>query len=260
MRVLITRAEPAATRSAARLRQRGHEPIVAPLLRIVASGQPMPDARVDAMVLTSANALVAMPFPPAQLPVLAVGAATAAAARAVGFAEVHSAGADRRALARLARDILPPGSRLLLVAARDRKEDTAALLIAAGHHPLLWTAYAAQARGSLPEAARRALAHGPLDAVLHYSRRSASILLALAGAAGLAGGLLRLRNVCLSSDVSECLRAAGAECLNVALRPDEESLFNCLDAGDCRKPARAEAAPSAKNGATGEDAVGGRGR
>jgi uroporphyrinogen-III synthase len=67
-----------------------------------------------------------------------------------------------------------------------------------------------------------------IDAVLHYSRRSAAAFAALAGKEdiGLAGG--RPRHLCLSAAVAMPLREAGAE-VRTASRPDETALFALLD-------------------------------
>ncbi len=229
MHVLVTRPQPAAGRTAARLAERGHVAIVAPTLLVAPSGEAMPDGEFDALVMTSANALVAFIDPPELLPVLAVGDRTAEAARDAGFHDVRSAVGDRQALALLAQESLPPGQRLLIVAGRDRKDDLEKLLAHAGHQPVVWTAYVAQAKPVLPAAARLALADGPLDALLHYSRRSATIGLALARHAGLETVFLGQRHACLSGDVAEPLRAAGARRVTIAGRPDEDSLFDSLD-------------------------------
>jgi uroporphyrinogen-III synthase len=229
MHILVTRPYPAAGRTAARLAERGHVAIVAPTLTVEPSGEAMPPGEFDALVLTSANALVAFDDPPDRLPVLTVGDRTAEAARKAGFQDVRSAVGDRQALALLAQETLPPGQRLLVVTGRHRKDDLAELLAHAGHEPVIWTAYVAEAKPRLPEAAREALVHGPLDGLLHYSRRSATISLALARQAGLGDAFRDGFHACLSEDVAAPLRAAGVKRLAVAEAPDEDSLFDALE-------------------------------
>ena len=90
MRVLVTRPQAESERTAAALRARGHEAVLAPLLRI----EPVADAVIDptsaiAILMTSGNAARAAAVHPAlgairHLPVLAVGRQTAAGARAGG--------------------------------------------------------------------------------------------------------------------------------------------------------------------------------
>lgn len=100
--VWITRAQPGADSTAARVRALGHEPFVAPLLTVerLASG-PVTLEGVGALAFTSANGVSAFCETCADrsLPVFAVGAATAAAAKAAGFVRVLSADGDVAALA-----------------------------------------------------------------------------------------------------------------------------------------------------------------
>ena len=228
MRVLVTRPEPGASRTAAALVAAGHAPLVAPVMVVRTSREPLPGSTFDALVLTSANALVALEHLTRTLPVLAVGELTAAGALAAGFADVRTACGDRHALAALARETLAPGRRLLVAVGRDHKADVATLLERAGHVPVLWTAYAAEAVGVLPEEARRGLAERRLEAAMHFSRRSAAIALRLAGEAKLEATFIGLTHVCLSRDVGAPLAAAGATRIVTARNSDEASLLAAL--------------------------------
>ncbi|GGC49965.1 uroporphyrinogen-III synthase [Chelatococcus reniformis] len=228
MRVLVTRPQPFADRTARLLAARGHQPLVAPLLRIAPSGEPMPRGEWDAIVLTSASALIAFPEPPTLVPVFAVGDRTAEAAEEAGFQDVRSASGDREALALLARETLPPHQRLLVAAGRDRKEDLDRLLHEAGHEAHVWTAYVAEAETQLPAAARQAIADRSAGHVLHYSRRSASICVALAREEGLDQVLSSLNHVCISEDAAEPVRACGAASILVAGHPSEDAMLALL--------------------------------
>jgi uroporphyrinogen-III synthase len=102
MRVLIIRPEPGNAATAAAVRAMGHEPVCAPLFAVVPLAWDAPDpAEFSAIAMTSANA--ARHGGPAlehyrHLPVFAVGEATAAAARAAGFATIAMATGDAAAL------------------------------------------------------------------------------------------------------------------------------------------------------------------
>lgn len=100
--IVVLRPEPAASATCARIAAAGGSAIARPLFTIVARPwtPPDPDA-YDAIALTSANAarlggsgLAAL----RALPVWAVGAATAAAAREAGFSVVHAGHGDGAAL------------------------------------------------------------------------------------------------------------------------------------------------------------------
>ncbi|MBC7987264.1 MAG: uroporphyrinogen-III synthase, partial [Sphingomonadaceae bacterium] len=84
--LLIVRPEPGASATAQRARTRGWEPLVAPLFAIAPlAWAPRDPAAFDALLLTSANAVShggKALGKYRELPVYAVGAATAAAARA----------------------------------------------------------------------------------------------------------------------------------------------------------------------------------
>jgi uroporphyrinogen-III synthase len=72
-----------------------------------------------------------------------------------------------------------------------------------------------------------ALRTGPLDGVLHYSRRSAQAFLAGAEAAGLLQTALKARHYCLTVDVAVPLECAGAK-VRIAARPEEAALVELL--------------------------------
>jgi len=229
MRVLVTRPLPAATRTAERLRAAGHVPIVAPLTTIEPTGEPPPAGRFDAILVTSANAIPALARrPPAAKtrPVFALGTRTAGLVRLAGFPDVREGGADARALAGFVQRALPPSSVLLHVAGRDRKAEPASSLAAAGYTVTPWAAYAAVAASCLPAGLKTALSRGEIDAVLHYSRRSAAILRQLSERAGVLGGLERAVQLCLSGDVADAL--PGASRVVVAPAPTEDGMLHAL--------------------------------
>jgi uroporphyrinogen-III synthase len=74
-----------------------------------------------------------------------------------------------------------------------------------------------------------ALKAGEIDAVLHFSRRSADNYLAGAAKAGIAKEALAVRHLCLSAQIAQPLMAAGANRVAVAKRPDEASLLALLE-------------------------------
>ncbi len=85
--MLVTRPQPGADATAARLVALGFEPAIAPLLAVehLACDLPPPDG-LGAVLATSGNAVDAIPGAWRGLPLFAVGDATAARARAAGFA------------------------------------------------------------------------------------------------------------------------------------------------------------------------------
>lgn len=228
MRVLVTRSTDDAVRTAQKLAARGHTALLAPLTQIMPTGDPMPLDTYDALIVTSAHAEAALAVLDRSKPVFAVGEHTARAVRAAGFSDVTVAEGDAASLVRLIRGTPTPGLTLLHVTARHHKEEPAVSLRAAGFTVLQWEAYEAKAVETLPDAAGEALRTGQIAAALHYSRRSADLVIRLAGEAGLASRLLGIPHLCLSADVAAPLRSAGATAF-VAREPSEEALLGLLD-------------------------------
>lgn len=228
MRILLTRPEPDGLRSAARLRARGHNVILAPLMR----GETLKadfGGPVAAVLMTSANAARAAVEQPrfaelSRLPVFTVGEHSAEVARAAGFTEVVSAQGALHDLVRLVAARFANG-RLLYLAGEDRAGDLAAELARHGITVETAVIYRAVVATALPPEATQALGTNQLDAVLHYSRRSAATLLRLAAEAHAVNTLLGLAHYCLSDEVAVPLREAGARRIAIAPHPGELSLF-----------------------------------
>ena len=175
MRLLVTRPEPDNARTAAVLRAKGHEVVLAPLLHIEA----VADADLGAppwaaILLTSANGARAVADHPRQaeliaLPVLTVGRSSADAARAGGFADVTSADGDADDLARLAAQRFT-GARqpLLYLAGADRSGE----LAVPGLAVRTVVVYRAAKAEQFPPLVRTALEQGGIEGVLHFYRRS----------------------------------------------------------------------------------------
>ena len=233
MRLLLTRPEPEAERTAAHLRARGHEVVVAPLLRI----ELLADAEIGegpwaAILVTSANAAAAAAHPRfaalRSLPVFAVGARSAAAMRKAGFADVTSADGDVRDLVRVVTERLEGGAALLYLAGAERSGDLAGSLAAHGFAVRMSVVYRAVKVGSLPGSAVAALSGG-IDGVLHFSRRSAEAYVDAVRAAGLsAAGLTKPAHFCLSAQAAEPLVQAGVADLRIAPQPTEASLIGLI--------------------------------
>lgn len=236
MRIWVSRPEPGAMRTGARLAALGHHPLVAPVLAVAPTQGDPPAGPYAGLLLTSANALSGPPrwarF--AAVPVFAVGARTGALARAAGFASVRVADGDAAALARLVRATLPVGAALLHAAGAQRKAEPHAALAAAGYPVTTFVAYAAAALGALPAGVAAAFDGDgglPLRAALHYSRRSAAVARDLAVLAGRGGAFGALEHYCLSADVAAALAEAGLRVHFVPETPTEAGLLAGVGTG-----------------------------
>ena len=235
MRIAVTRPLDDSERTAAALRARGHEVLVAPLMQV----EPVAaDIRASwaAVIITSANAPGGIAAHPARdvlikLPVFAVGRRSADAAREVGFTNVTSAGGDVDDLVRLivARRADAKGP-LLYLAGEDRAADLIGELTARGIAAEMKIVYRA-VTAPFPPILVAALQAGDIDAVLHFSKRSADNYLAGARQAGIVEQAVAVRQVCLSKQIADGLAGAGACNIAIAKQPDEAALIAALEAG-----------------------------
>ncbi|HEY0203862.1 MAG TPA: uroporphyrinogen-III synthase [Acetobacteraceae bacterium] len=170
--VLVTRPEPGASETAARIRALGLTPVLAPMLHIAVLPVRLGPV-VRAVLVTSGNALPPLPAGLHGLPLLAVGDATAARARAAGFTNVCSGDGDAVALAALAAEVLPPGTALLLATGAGQGGSLAADLRGRGFRVHRRAVYAARPARGLPVAARHALADGILGSAMFLSADTA---------------------------------------------------------------------------------------
>jgi uroporphyrinogen-III synthase len=240
MAVLVTRPNPDDETTASALRARGFEVLRAPMLRFEpVAFRDDEDARYSAVVVTSANALrgIAPHLKGSRLlklPVFAVGEHTASAARGIGFEKVIPANGDAAALrdlvlASVKAKELKKSSTLLYLAGADLARDLAGELGERGFSVVTHTTYRMVPLSSLPRETCDAFAANQVEAVLHYSRRSARAFLEAARAAGVEISALAIPQCCISDAVASVVRDAGATQVMVAASPHENALFEVLD-------------------------------
>lgn len=226
MRILLTRAEEAASRTAERLKADGHEVIASPLLEIVPLDFAWPQGPFDALIATSGNAFAGMetPGPFTALPLYTVGARTAEIARAAGFPHAIAKGQDAKELTDFLLGDLPVSARLLYVAGVDRRPQLETRLRQAGRHLVTLETYRAEPRHGLTPDAIAALTDGKPLAILHFSPRSARLFLDATADRQDALNAGAITHIALSDAVAKPLREAGLPVLTAAM-PDEESML-----------------------------------
>ena len=226
MRILLTRPEADAKRSAKRLAALGHEVLIAPLFEIVPTGAPAPEGHFDQLLATSAHAFEGL-GPHAQClkqPLHVVGERTAAAARASGLTQVERVEPDAKTLAiSIARALRRPQT-FLYLAGRDRRPELEASLAALGHAVTPWIVY--ESREADAARLTQIWRDESIDAVLHFSPRSAALYVALAQAAGLATQALAPIQIAISPRAAQDLSAARD--IRIAPKPDLDGLISCL--------------------------------
>ncbi len=224
-RVLITRPEPGCAETAAAVAALGWQPVLAPALTL--QTRPIVAPRhLQAALITSRAAAAGLPMGP---PVLAVGEASATAARLHGHADVRAADGDAVSLAALAaRSLDPAAGPILLAVGEGYALDLATALRATGFSVLRRIAYAARATPALPAEAAAALRHGVVGQALFLSPRSATTVMAQMQAAGLTGQVAMIRAIAISPRVAGVLAELGWAGIAVAARPDHAAVLACL--------------------------------
>jgi len=188
---------------------------------------------VQAIAVTSAHAAPALGAA-RHLPVFAVGAASAAAARAAGCMRVVSADGDAASLARLiVASCRPDGGAILHLCGTEVRAGLAEALGEAGFRVLRQVVYRATPAQALSAPTRSALREG-IDAVLLFSPRTALIFCELALRHGLERCLGATDACCLSAAVAQSCRKLAWRCVRIAARPDQDALVELLEATDRR--------------------------
>ncbi len=240
MAILVTRPHPDDEATAAGLRARGFKVLLAPMLRF----EPVAfhddaDADYGAVIVTSANGLRGIePYLAGtrllKLPLFAVGAHTASAAHRARFdnvipADGDAAGLRDSVLASVKAKRLKKASTLLYLAGADLARDLAGELGERGFTVVTHTTYRMVPVPSLPPDVCDAFAGSKVEAVLHYSRRSARAFLDAARSGGVEISALAIPQCCISGNVASVVRDAGATQVMVAASSDENALFELLD-------------------------------
>ncbi len=218
-RVAITRALPQAEATAERVRALGAIPVLTPLLEIKARPFDTNISGAQALLFTSANGVRAFWFknPAAhKINVLAIGDATAQAARTMGFAGVRSADGDVAALIEAARDILDPNDGALIhFSGAHVAGDLVGELRKAGFSAERRICYEAIAVAALPPALNE-----PLDIVLFHSVRGAETFVKLG-----APGASHLTAACLSQAVADAAHGPRWRRVIVSPAPREDAFL-----------------------------------
>jgi uroporphyrinogen-III synthase len=232
--VLITRPAAGAADTAARVAALGLRPVVAPLLTIhalpAALQSTMPKAdRLQALLIASRNALDHLPAGYHQVPLLAVGDASAERARRAGFAQVLSADGDADALGALAgMRCDPAGPPLLLAAGRGQSLKLAAALRALGFRVIRRAVYAAVPARALPEAAAKALREGSLRAATFFSAETASHFARLLIGAGLREAVAGVDACAIGVPAATAIEALPWRRVLCAAKPTQDAMLALL--------------------------------
>lgn len=233
MRILLTRPREDAVPFAQMLAARGHDAVIAPLLEIrFAKGAEISLEGVRAILATSANGVraIARRTPRRDVPVFAVGPQTAEEARHAGFTTIRNAEGDGAALAHATKQwALPQNGALLHAAGSEAPKLLASELEKSGFIVRREVLYQAMAADALPEAALSALRNDALDAVMHFSPRSARLFCELTAQSGLAQHCKKIRALCISKAAADAAATIAFAQVRIAQTPSQSAMLALLD-------------------------------
>lgn len=233
--VLVTRPAARAATLAETIRGMGFTPFISPLLRYVDTGNALPVTPdfIDAIAFTSSEGVAAFSrlAPDADFlsrPALAVGPATAAAARAAGFGRVLTApdGSARSFPATLVN--LPQVKNILHISGRDVTTET--LFPDMPVRVIRHIAYDAVAIDNLEPQAQQAITDGAITHALFFSVRTAAQFTKLLPSIGGGTALSGITACCLSAKVAETLPVQSFRKVMIAEKPALANLLVLLNA------------------------------
>jgi len=223
--VIVTRAEPGASETMARLEEMGLTAIASPMLALARLDVPLPDMdRVSHLVFTSANGVryFAEASPHRAARAWCVGPSTAEAAHAAGFADVHEGRGDAEDLSADMIAALPAGTLgVLHVANEAAAGDLVARLKAAGIPAEFLALYETRPADDLAPEAEAALNAGTAVVLIHSAKAAAAFAWA-------AGALEQAVIIAISAAAVRPLEGREVAAIHVAEAPNEAALLEVL--------------------------------
>ncbi len=227
MRIILTRPVEDAAALAEKLRALGHNPIIAPLLKIEARPNvSIPLKNYQAICLTSANSVRVLENIDTiqNIPLIAVGQQSEKLAKDKGFAQVAAHGGDVIGLHKFVVGHLEPrNGPLLYISGAETSGDLKGLLQSSGFEVDRIITYDA-VKASLANFAAEIVT---AEAVLLYSPRSAKLWFSEIETLGLTEAARHIKHICLSPNVAANLPQSWPRA--IAAAPTEANLLALLD-------------------------------
>ncbi|RAZ74853.1 uroporphyrinogen-III synthase [Mesorhizobium atlanticum] len=232
VRVLVTRPEPGASRTARRLEALGFQPVLLPLTET----RPLPvetsiGADAIAVAVTSANAVRHAPraliASLAELPCHAVGKRTAEACRAAGFLVVTEGPGDAEALADLIAGGVA-GKAIVYLCGLVRFQAFEQRLTAAGVDVQPIETYDTTGMDYSDADVVARLSGRPVEAALLYSAKASAALVSLIARPALRQLFEKTQFLTLSARVAGPLEGIAGQAIGIASQPEEDALLALL--------------------------------
>lgn len=232
--VLVTRPLTVAETTITALNNLGYTVSYEPLLTVKATRNARPGTIVQAVVITSRNALWALGKTEDisdlfDRPCLCIGARTAHSAASFGFRCVHFQDAkDTLTAPFLAEKSVSPPSSILHIAGAYTASSSLTALMEAGYQIIPWHVYEAQEVDQLTAALQQRLIRKQIDAVLFFSPHTASVFVDLAAQHKLEACCKSLTAIGISEAVCKALKPLSWRHLAAAEAPTEDAVIASL--------------------------------
>lgn len=234
MRVLVTRPEPGASRTAEKLRKISHDPVVLPLSRVTrVRPNPIPSTLgFLGSVVTSANAIDCMPISLhrrlSELPCYVVGEHTAAKAAETGF-DVRAAASNSAELSNLLRELFQRGDSLAYACGRVRLSNLEAELQAHGIRVTPVEVYDTIQVSYATDFVMSTLDDKPVDAILAYSVIASRQINEFCRQSDVSNLLSNSKIYCLSKRIADEFSGRMKNSVMIADVPNEANILDLLD-------------------------------
>lgn len=232
MRLLVTRPQPDADTQLETLKTLGHEGVASPLMEVeFLDFSPLPISGAQALVATSRNALRGLAKSDELEAALvkkiyAVGSATAALAREIGFSKIRQGlGTGRDLLPLIVAECTPGDGTLIHLAGTRLAFDLKKALEDKGFEVEQPVLYQTRKAERFAQDAHSALSEDAIDGIILMSPMTARTFMELIDASDLTEKAAKLTYFCLSNNVLEPLKALGEAHILVASSPSEDDLL-----------------------------------
>ncbi len=230
MRVLVTRPQEEAVAFASELKKNGLQPVLCPLTNVTHLRVSLPDKKFSHIVFTSRNGVKAFAAltDKRDLPVFAVGEATANLARGLGFTVKIVADNSVGHLAALIPLETSVSETLLYVCGQHRAGDLQRLLNDQNRECEQIILYEAKAVEVLPDRVLKSLESSEVSAATFFSPRAAQIFLRLLPAEFHKSVFADVRLICLSERIADVFKEKRQAHIIVTKSPDTKAMIDIL--------------------------------
>lgn len=223
--VIVTRPAPGAEKTCQQVAALGWHVIWHPLLQIEMTPRQRPEGRFTMMVVTSAQVIPALKDISRDIPIVAVGAATAKCLSDHGFIDITiCAGNAASIVAHLGMS--PPSARILFPTGAHLGLKLSYALRRNGWNVIRYLTYKSSPITSLSDSLIAEIKSGAVDSVLFFSSKTTSAWVGAASASHI--DTREMRAIVLSAPIASRLSLSNWRDISVSQTPDHDGILQSL--------------------------------